>query len=157
MNVTLRKATAMDSERVLTWRNEASTIPWMGAPRALTYDEHEAWFMKTISSPENLFYIIEADANPVGQIRYVLSEANLAKVSINITEAMHGKGIASIAFREGSACVRACGFADSIYAYVLPDNIGSIRAMEKAGYVRKELLDVRGVTHLRMLDLGGVS
>ena len=152
MHITLRKALLQDSERVLAWRNEETTIPWMGSMRALTRDEHETWYIKTLQDPKSLFFIIEANLEPAGQIRYVLTGERTAKVSINITQSMHGKGIASIAFRQGSEQVRASGFAQDIFAYVLPNNIGSIRAMEKAGYVRGETADVRGVVHLMMID-----
>ena len=47
MDITLRKALIEDSEITLTWRNEPTTIPWMGSARALSFDEHDSWFRKT--------------------------------------------------------------------------------------------------------------
>ena len=47
MDITLRKALIEDSEITLAWRNEPTTIPWMGSARALLFDEHDSWFRKT--------------------------------------------------------------------------------------------------------------
>lgn len=154
MNITLRKALVEDSETVLTWRNELTTIPWMGSARALSFDEHDCWFRKAVKDPNSLFLIIEVDSEPVGQIRYHMSDNstdNSAKVSINITHKMHGKGIASIAFSKGNELVRELGFASKIFAHVRPDNIGSIKAIENAGYKRAGTIEIHGVKHLVMI------
>ena len=154
MNTTLRKALIEDSEMILAWRNELTTIPWMGATRALSFGEHDCWFRKTVKDPNSLFFIIEVDSKPVGQIRYHRSADsmdNSAKVSINITHKMHGKGIASVAFSKGNDLVRDLGFAHKIFAHVRPDNMGSIKAMENAGYEQAGTVEIHGVKHLVMI------
>jgi len=155
MEITLRKATTQDSKKILEWRNEPTTIPWMGATRALSFDEHQKWFINSLTDPNCLFLIIQADGEPIGQIRYhhnsdLITDA--AKVSINITEKMHGKGIASIAFRKGSEMVRSLQFSDNIFAYVRPDNHGSIKAMAKAGFIYGDIVKIHDYDHLIMTD-----
>lgn len=155
MEITLRKACLDDSENILSWRNEPTTIPWMGTTRALSFDEHQSWFLKSIQDTDCLFFIIEANHEPVGQIRYhknhdIIKDA--AKVSINISGKMHGKGIASIAFKKGSEMVRSSQFSDTIFAYVQPDNIGSIKAMANAGFIRDAIVKVHNIDHLIMID-----
>lgn len=155
MEITLRKTRPDDSANILSWRNEPTTIPWMGATRALSFEEHQSWFLKSIQDTECLFFIIEANNEPVGQIRYhknndVVKDA--AKVSINITHKMHGKGIASKAFKKGSEMVRLFKFSDTIFAYVVPENIGSIKAMANAGFERDKIVKVHNTDHLIMID-----
>lgn len=155
MGITLRKATLLDSEMVLAWRNEVTTIPWMAKKTILSPSEHNNWFNKVINDPNCLFLIIEKDHKPCGQIRYQKDasyEEKTVKVSLNITHKMHGKGIASDAFRQGSILVRRTDFAKNIFAYVNIENIASIKAMENAGYVREETILVHGVKHLIMKD-----
>lgn len=155
MDITLRKATLSDSHQILSWRNEPTTIPWMGATRELSFEEHQAWLVRVLNDSQCLFLIIEYHSEAIGQIRYHINHdiiENAAKVSINITERMHGKGIASIAFRKGSELVRALCFSNTIFAYVQPDNIASIRAMEKAGFVRDKTVALHNISHLIMLD-----
>lgn len=155
MEVSLRKVQLTDSADLFAWRNEPETIPWMGSMRALSLEEHQAWFNKTLTDPNCLWCIIEVSSEAIGQIRYHKSSdlnEDVAKVSINITHRMHGKGIASIAFAKGSRLVRELGFAKKIFAYVQVDNIGSIKAMEKAGFKRGEVKIVHDTPHLIMND-----
>ena len=153
MDIKLRKAILQDSKMILKWRNESTTIPWMGSTRALSFDEHDCWFRKVIEDPNLLFLIIEVDSEPVGQIHYIVSYDrldNYAKVSINITHKMQRKGIASIAFSKGNELVREIGFASKIIAHVQQDNIGSIKAMKNAGYESAGTIKTHGVEHLVM-------
>jgi len=156
MNITLRKVTDDDSDNLLSWRNEDSTIPWMGQTRRLTVEEHNQWFIKALYDQNLLFLIIEVDGVAAGQIRYQRSnapEANkAAKVSINIASQYHGKGVATLAFAKGSALVRSSNFAQSVFANVLPNNFGSIRAMEKAGFKKIKMVVVNERKHLLMTD-----
>jgi UDP-2,4-diacetamido-2,4,6-trideoxy-beta-L-altropyranose hydrolase len=156
MNITLRKVTASDSDNLLAWRNEDSTIPWMGQTRRLTTDEHNQWFTKALHDDNLLFLIIEVDGVAAGQIRYQRSNevaaSKAAKVSINIAGQYHGKGVATLAFAKGSVLVRSANFAQSVYANVLPNNFGSIRAMEKAGFKKIKMVVVNEREHLLMTD-----
>ena len=156
MNITLRKVTAADSDNLLSWRNEDSTIPWMGQTRRLTVEEHNQWFTKALHDNNLLFLIIEVDGVSAGQIRYQRSNnaeaSKTAKVSINIASQYHGKGVATFAFAKGSALVRSSNFAQSVFANVLPNNFGSIRAMEKAGFKKIKMVVVNEREHLLMTD-----
>ena len=156
MKISLRKAQLSDSEMILSWRNEPTTIPWMAATRMLEFDEHHTWFCKSLNDPHCLFFLILSDETPIGQIRYHKNDTewldHASKVSINITHSMHGKGIASIAFKRGSEMVRETHFSQNIFAYVRPDNIGSIKAMENAGFIRDKIVTVNNEPHLIMID-----
>src|SRR5205823_7552911 len=103
--ITLRKATLSDSAMILEWRNEPTTIPWMGAQRPLTQAEHESWFEKTLNDPNSLTLIIEHDSEPVGKIGYTKGgdvDEDTDKVTINLNYRAQGKGIANDAFRDVS-------------------------------------------------------
>jgi RimJ/RimL family protein N-acetyltransferase len=149
MDITLRRAHINDLERVLYWRNEPSTYPWMGATRPLSMDEHAPWFKRSIQDPDYLFLIIEYHGAPVGQLRYQLKSSDL-EVSINITGDMHGKGIASRAFSMGSELVREAGIAKRIFAHVQVDNLGSIGALKKAGYQQCGEVELNDIPHVTM-------
>ncbi|HLB41672.1 MAG TPA: GNAT family N-acetyltransferase [Gammaproteobacteria bacterium] len=155
MDIILRKACLEDSEKILTWRNEPTTIHWMGTPRTLSFEEHHDWFTNSLHDENCLFFIIEVDFEPIGQIRYHKNSEvidNAAKVSINLTSKAHRRGIASIAFKKGNGLVRTLNFAKNIFAYVHLDNIGSIKAMENAGFLRTNIVEVHGIRHLVMID-----
>jgi RimJ/RimL family protein N-acetyltransferase len=157
MNITLRKAILEDSPLILAWRNEPTTIPWMGATRPLSFEEHDSWFRKVIDDPRSLFFVIEAEGEPVGQIRYYLESSpdgagQAAKVSLNLTHRVHGRGIASVAFKTGSERVRESGFARRVFARVRVDNKASIKALENAGFEKKGEVEVHGIPHVVLID-----
>jgi RimJ/RimL family protein N-acetyltransferase len=159
MNLVLRKVTESDSDSLLSWRNEETTIDWMGQRRALTQQEHNDWFKKALNDADLLLLIIEVDGIPTGQISYKISNENdtlgAAKVSINIASQFQRKGIATLAFKQGSEIVRVTGFAQIVFANVLPNNYGSIKAMENSGFKKIKMLNVNGKKHIRMTDEKG--
>ena len=150
IEIKLRPAIYDDVHIVLSWRNESTTISNMRTKRSLSFEEHDTWFKCSITDANCIFLIIEAGSEPVGQLRYEL-ENSMAKVSINITKDWHGKGVASRAFYLGSMHVKRVNFAENIFARVLKTNVGSIKAMEKAGFnIVKELI-YQGEQHYFMV------
>ncbi len=83
------------------------------------------------------------DVTPLGDIGLQISTENReeADVGYTVVPAAQGKGIAS------EALSAVCGYAFSqigvkaINAYVLADNGGSVRVLEKAGFVRTQVLE----------------
>jgi len=123
----------------------------MGSPKALSFNEHDNWFRKAVSDPNCMFFIIESDSKPVGQIRYNLdSIKNYARPSLNITQKMQGKGIGLIAHRKSLPLVKKMRFASKIIGRVLPDNIAAIKIMEKVGYKKTDNIEIDGVKYLIM-------
>lgn len=90
-------------------------------------------------------FVIRArdDDTPLGDIGLQISAENREEADIGYTvvPAARGKGIASEALRA------VCDYAfnqtgvKAINAYVLADNGGSVRVLEKAGFVRMQVLE----------------
>lgn len=155
MDLVLRKATSADMHQVYCWRNEKETVDKMGLVKLINLTDHQEWYRKSIVSPFVLFFIIECDGKPIGQIRYhveILDGIPAGKVSINITAKMHGRGIATQAFILGKAETKNLKFCTFTYANVRVDNIASIRAMENAGYKKVGTVNLHGVEHVRMVE-----
>jgi len=148
--IKLRPAVYSDVNIVLSWRNEPATVLNMKTKRLLNFQEHNHWFEKTIIDPNCVFLIIESGQEPIGQLRYEL-ENQMAKVSINITEKWHGKGVASKAFYLGSLHIKYIDFSKTVFARVLKSNVGSIRAMENAGFEIINEISYEGEPHYYMV------
>lgn len=148
----LRLANKHDSNTVLSWRNEPKTILNMKTKRALKLEEHEPWFLKSITASECVFLIIEVNSTPVGQLRYNM-EGRMAKVSINITSSWHGKGVASESFSKGSKYVKDNNIADKVFARVLKTNVGSIKSMQRAGFKIIDEIIYDGEPHFYMTHI----
>ena len=155
MGLTLRKATSADMHQVYCWRNEKETADKMGLVKLINLLDHQEWYGKSIASPFFLFFIIEDEGRPIGQIRYhaeILDGIPAGKVSINITAKMHGRGIATQAFILGKAETKNLKFCAFTFANVRMDNIASIKAMENAGYKKMGIVNLHGVDHVRMVE-----
>jgi RimJ/RimL family protein N-acetyltransferase len=93
---------------------------------------------------EHIFVIRSLeDDTPLGDIGLQISSANREEADIGYTvvPAAQGKGIASEALR--AVCEYAFNQTGvkAINAYVLADNIGSVRVLEKAGFARTQVLE----------------
>ena len=93
---------------------------------------------------EHVFVIrLHNDVTPLGDIGLQISAANREEADIGYTvvPGAQGKGIASEALR--AVCEYAFNQTGvkAINAYVLADNVGSVRVLEKAGFVRTQVLE----------------
>ncbi|HEY2750571.1 UDP-4-amino-4,6-dideoxy-N-acetyl-beta-L-altrosamine N-acetyltransferase [Phenylobacterium sp.] len=64
--VLLRPMGPGDHDRVLVWRNLPEVARWMYSDHAITPEEHARWFTGALADARRRYWIIEADAQPVG-------------------------------------------------------------------------------------------
>ena len=93
---------------------------------------------------EHVFVIrFQNDDTPLGDIGLQISPENREEADIGYTvvPAAQGKGIASEALRAVCDYAFSQTSVKAINAYVLADNGGSVRVLEKAGFVRTQVLE----------------
>jgi UDP-2,4-diacetamido-2,4,6-trideoxy-beta-L-altropyranose hydrolase len=132
--IRLRPADANDMRRVWEWSNEpgvravsfnSDPIPWI---------THEQWFTAKLADPAVLFLIAEDETGqPVGQLRFDF-RVQIATISLSLAPEARGRGLGAELITQASGSVFASGRAMLIEAFIKPNNAGSIRAFEKAGY-----------------------
>lgn len=147
MQVELKKATTKNLRDVFKWRNEPNTIPWMASRKPVVFEDHLIWYNKVINDENCLFLIIYVGDEAVGQIRYNLeesSEKRIARVSMNITESMQGKGIGTRAFELGYNFVKELNFAQMIQVRVHEKKAGWIKKMELQGFKKVGTTNIHG-------------
>jgi UDP-4-amino-4,6-dideoxy-N-acetyl-beta-L-altrosamine N-acetyltransferase len=64
--VRLRPLEAGDRDRLLAWRNLPQIARWMYSDHAIGPDEHARWLAAALADPRRRYWVIEADASPVG-------------------------------------------------------------------------------------------
>lgn len=64
--IRLRPAAASDKDRLRTWRNLPEISAWMYSDHEISEAEHDRWFHAALADPARVYWIIEADAAPVG-------------------------------------------------------------------------------------------
>ena len=152
--IKLIKANIKHSKKVFLWRNEPNTIPWMASKEAIKIDDHKDWYKKAIKDTNCMLFIICYEDEEVGQIRYNIDKdlgEKVARVSMNITEKMQGKGIGSVAFKLGLQNIKECKFADKVQVRVHEVKEGWIRSMEEIGFERSGFTTIHGQRQLVLM------
>ena len=141
----LRPAEADDCELLWRWANDPDVRQASFQSEPIALETHTRWFERKLADPSCTIYIATDGAGePIGLIRFDLS-AEGAKVGVSVAAAHRGKGYATPLIRAGVEAV--LGAPDSpavVNAFVKASNAASIRAFERAGFVRTRELEVDG-------------
>jgi RimJ/RimL family protein N-acetyltransferase len=79
-------------------------------------------------------YILEADGNPAGQVRFDIDAVGRAEVDISIAPEYRGHGYGAEALRLASARLFVDTGSAEVVAHIKPDNLASVRTFERAGF-----------------------
>jgi UDP-4-amino-4,6-dideoxy-N-acetyl-beta-L-altrosamine N-acetyltransferase len=55
-----------DRDRLLAWRNQPEVARWMYSDHLISPEEHAGWFAAALADAGRRYWVIEADARPVG-------------------------------------------------------------------------------------------
>lgn len=143
--LTIRTATKDDAARLWRWANDASVREVSFNSDPIEWESHLSWFSSRMKSDDTQFYLLLADDEPVGQIRYDRSrDGKSAEISYSIKYAHRGKGYGTeILFLTRELALRDldCEF---ITALVIEGNEASRRAFIRAGFEMDKFSEVRG-------------
>ena len=100
-------------------------------------------FAARLTAPHVFVIRMHDDDTPLGDIGLQISAVNREEADIGYTvvPAAQGKGIASEALRAMCEYAFNQTGVKAVNAYVLADNGGSVRVLEKAGFVRTQVLE----------------
>jgi UDP-2,4-diacetamido-2,4,6-trideoxy-beta-L-altropyranose hydrolase len=130
----IRKASMLDADMILAWRNHESTRHASASQDLISPGAHRAWMESTLASPDRHLLIGLNDDVPCGVMRYD-TEGAVAMVSIYLAPGCsgHGLGTALLAAGESWLC-RHASVVDSLVAHVNSGNIASELMFANAGY-----------------------
>lgn len=130
----LRQAKTMDIEQVYEWQSHPKTRQFSLNSEVPSWTEHKKWMSKQLVNQCDFFYIIELLINKqaVGVIRLENIRVNEYLISIFISPAYHGRGIA----KKALSSLDRLHPTFKINATVLPENIASQKLFAGADYQR---------------------
>ena len=134
--VALRRARLDDMGIVFNWRNDPFILDRSSSRKAVGEAEHERWFTRMISDPDCLFFIIELDGIPLGQIRLERETPEQCVVSIYLVESQTGHGHGPASIRLAREAAWQTWPVKRIVAQVRDDNLPGQRAFAAAGFER---------------------
>ena len=138
--ISYRTAQPADARLYFDWANDPDTRQQSFNQAPVSLETHTAWFARKLADPNTLMLVFEDETGqPVGQVRFErLPVADMPAeiiISISVSAAQRGKGMAVQLIRQGCAVCRECWDAVAIHAYVKPENTASARAFARAGFI----------------------
>jgi RimJ/RimL family protein N-acetyltransferase len=145
-DVVLRRATMLDAEILLAWRNDPATRNNSLTTSSIDAKEHGRWLASTLSNSERQLWIAETDGRPVGTVRVDHDDAGYL-LSWTVAPEARSQGVgklmvADIVGRLGSGAIRAEVKADNLASVRIAEHVGLKLQFERDGL----LVFSRGLT-----------
>jgi RimJ/RimL family protein N-acetyltransferase len=138
----LRRATAADCELVFRWRNDPAIVALSQSRQPVDPAAHRKWFTAALADPDRLMLIIEADGEPVGQLRFDRSGRENADITIYLVGDNPGHGHGSRAMTLGEMrAMQQWPQLRRLQAVVLASNARSLGYFAKMGFARTQIGD----------------
>ena len=136
-HLSLRKVIKTDEILLFDWTNDPDVRKWSFNKNSITVDLHKIWFKQKCDDVNALMWIFEVNNKPAGLVRL---EKDNSEVVLNylIASQSRGKGWASKMLKMAMNEVRSYWQNIKVFAYTLPENIASIKSLEKAGFSLKD-------------------
>jgi UDP-4-amino-4,6-dideoxy-N-acetyl-beta-L-altrosamine N-acetyltransferase len=160
MSLRLRLVAPADSARLLAWRNSPQVAAYMYTDHRISQAEHDRWFQSALESDDRRYWIIEADAEPVGL-------ANLARIDRAARRcdwayylgepSTRGKGLgARIEYVVLRYAFETLGF-NKLWCEVLLENEAVWKLHQSFGFVREALFREHAFKADRFHDVVGLG
>lgn len=144
-SVTLQRATAQDARAVWEWNNDPAVRAVSLVQEAIPWEDHQRWFAGKLADPHARLWIVRHDGQPAGVVR-VDRRGDEGVVSIALAGSARGKGLGPLALREAARRYFGETGDRHLKAYILPDNLPSVRAFAAAGFVQDGQAELGGRT-----------
>jgi len=152
------RATAPDSDLLLSWRNDPETRRRSLSPAEVPPAEHGAWFDRVLADPDRELLLVRHGGTPVGTVRFDRDAGTDREVSITLAPQQRGRGRSATVLACGEEFLAAeLGAGCRVTARVKVDNAASGALFRRAGYLRDDAASAadHGVDHwARTLDPG---
>jgi len=131
--LSLRKVIKTDEILLFDWINDPDVRKWSFNKNSITLDVHKIWFKQKFNDVNVLMWIFEVNSTPAGLVRL---EKDNSEVVLNylIASQSRGNGWASKMLKMAMNEVRSHWQSIKVLAYTFPENIASIKSLERAGF-----------------------
>jgi len=143
----MRDVTIDDARLLFEWANDADTRAASFSSAAIVWESHQRWLAQRLANPRVHQYIADADGQPVAVVRFDPDE-NEAVISVALSPAQRGRGLGAIVIEAGVARYAERTGCRRIRALIKPENQRSLRAFQRAGFVRVGETQVQGASAL---------
>jgi RimJ/RimL family protein N-acetyltransferase len=137
-DIELREAEFEDCDDFFRWRNHPDIRQYFFNKNKVDYEDHKKWLTEKLKSSDTKIYTALQDSKKIGVVRFEVADEKIACVSVNLNPECLQKKLGRIIISKGTEkFISDSGLDCRIIAKIKEDNIRSIKAFEKAGYVFK--------------------
>lgn len=133
----LVKASEDNCELLYKWTNEEEVRKNSFNTDKINYEDHVKWFMGKLNSLEIFIYIFKKNEEPIGVMRLEKIDEESMLINFSIDCKYRGLGYATKLLK----LIKVQFEEYILVGKVKKDNIGSIKAFRKSGYIMTEELD----------------
>jgi RimJ/RimL family protein N-acetyltransferase len=133
----VRLAAASDSDDLMRWRNDTTTVDASVVTERVSREEHATWLKHTLEDPQRHLLVGVVDGVSVGTCRFDLDESGaMAEISVSLAPEHRGQGlsrplvVASLAW-----LAERLGGPILIFARVRRGNAVSLKLFRGLGFV----------------------
>lgn len=135
--IRLRPADPKDCHLLWRWANDSGTRAASFSTEAIPWEQHQAWFEGKIKDPNCLILIGEnAQGTPVGQIRLDSRSGADGEIDVSVAPDSRGAGVGSRLIDLGAREAFLRTDVQCLHAFIRPENQASVRAFERAHFMR---------------------
>lgn len=152
--VKIRSVTDADCRLLWEWVNDPDVRAASFVSDPIPWEEHVNWFRGKRADPNcHIYVVLDQDDRPIGQVRFDIQSDSGGEViiSLHIAWDQRGRGYGGDALRLACEQFFKAARAQPIVAYIKPQNVASIRAFEKAGFLHQGRTWVKGHEAARMV------
>ena len=133
----IQRASLDDAKDLFEWRNHPDVRKNFFNPAAVSWEEHKNWLKSRLEDQNATIYTVWLADEKIGSVRFELKEG-MFKVSVMLNPAFFGQGLGARAIARGViSFVSEQKSQLPIWAEIKPDNVASIKAFAKAGFVQQ--------------------
>lgn len=149
--IKFRHAEEEDSDLIWRWANDPKVRAVSFSSKPIPWEHHIQWFAARLADPQCIILLATNETGtPVGQIRYDI-EDNKALVSVTVDKQFRGQGLGTQLIVLSAERVFSEREIDVVLARIKIDNAASVRAFQKAGFIRVGVVQVNGLEAVEML------
>lgn len=143
--IKLRPVSDEDCRQIWQWANDPEVRAVSFSTECIPYENHVKWFKAKLNDPNCRWYIAEdSQHESVGQVRFDIN-GNQATISISLGRKFRGRGYGSTLIQLASQNILDASKVAGIHAFIKKENVGSLKAFQKAGFERFEDTVVNGL------------
>jgi UDP-2,4-diacetamido-2,4,6-trideoxy-beta-L-altropyranose hydrolase len=129
-----RIATSEDTKRLFEWRNDQKTREMSINCDHVDWNSHVEWFNDSLKNPNREIYVVFSEEIPCATYRLDII-GDECELSLTVDPKQRGKGIATKVIELAIRSEFAKNRADRIVAHVKADNLASMKAFLRNGFI----------------------